>query len=68
MVNPQNVDTPLCVSVRRAGELLAIKPTLTWKLIKTGRLKAARIGQKRVVVPLSSILELLEQGVREAQG
>ncbi len=53
---------PLCVSIRKARELLDVGNTTIWKLVKDGRLRTISIGRKRLVI-YASLELLLEQTV-----
>ena len=50
---------PLAVSVTRAAQLLGIGRTITYELIKCGKLETANIG-RRNIVRMSSIKRLVE--------
>ena len=50
---------PLAVSVTRAAQLLGIGRTITYELIKCGKLETANIG-RRNMVRMSSIKRLVE--------
>lgn len=50
---------PLAVSVTRAAQLLGIGRTITYDLIKCGKLQTANIG-RRNMVRMSSIKRLVE--------
>ena len=50
---------PLAVSVTRAAQLLGIGRTITYELIKCGKLQTANIG-RRNMVRMSSIKRLVE--------
>ena len=49
---------PLTVSVRRAGELLGLGHTTTWRLISEKKLDTFRVGTKRLVT-VNSIERLI---------
>jgi excisionase family DNA binding protein len=53
-------NTPLAVPVRTACNLLGIGHTTMWGLIKSGRVKTARIGRRRLIIfaSLQALLSL----------
>lgn len=53
--------TRLAVSVPEAARLLGISRNTAYKAAQTGELPAVRIG-RRLVVPVSRLMELLEKG------
>ena len=53
---------PLTVSVRRAGELLGLGHTTTWRLISEKKLDTFRVGTKRLVT-VNSIERLIADGL-----
>lgn len=59
----QRVETkPLAVSLEQAGQMLGISRGLAYQMAKTGELPTVRIGQRRLVVPLASLEQLLQNG------
>ena len=55
---PNSIE-PLAVSVTRAAQLLGIGRTITYELIKCGKLETANIG-RRNMVRMASIKRLVE--------
>jgi excisionase family DNA binding protein len=62
--------TPICVTVEQATHLLGVSRSTVWCLIKSGRIKVARIGRR--TLPLYRSLEALagleisESGISKA--
>jgi hypothetical protein len=52
-------NTPLLVSASRARQLIGVKNTKFWELVKSGRIQMADVGGRRMVVYKS--LETLAQ-------
>lgn len=50
---------PLAVSIKKAGEMLGVGYSLTRKLVKQGAIPAIRLGEKRLVVPVAALEELI---------
>ena len=57
--------SPLTITVERAGQLLGISRGLTYDLVRRGEIPAIRLG-RRVVVPASAIEEMLRGGAKGA--
>lgn len=56
-------DTKLTLSVAEAARALSIGKCLTYELIRQGRLPAVRLGERRLVVPKAALEKfLLDQG------
>jgi excisionase family DNA binding protein len=51
---------PLAVDVREAGRLTSLSPRTIRRYIKTGRIRATRIG-RRVLVPINALRDLINQ-------
>ncbi|MGE0795472.1 MAG: helix-turn-helix domain-containing protein [Acidimicrobiia bacterium] len=57
--------SPLTITVERAGQLLGISRGLAYDLVRRGEIPAIRLG-RRVVVPASVIEEMLRGGAKGA--
>ncbi|MGC8968352.1 MAG: helix-turn-helix domain-containing protein [Thermus sp.] len=49
----------LAYNVREAAEALRVSETTVWRLIRSGALRAARLG-RRVIIPHAALEALLE--------
>lgn len=59
MSKETQANLPRALSPREAFKALGIGASLGWKLIGSGELRSVRLGERRIVVPVSAIDELL---------
>ena len=53
----------LTLTVAQASAELNLSKATTYMLINTGRLPAIRISPRRIIVPVTALMEMLEAGV-----
>ena len=56
------MEKPLAVTVEKAGQLLGISRNLAYQLAKSGELPTIKIGEKRRLVPVAKLEEMLRIG------
>jgi len=56
----RNNENAMGITPGEAFRKLGISRALGYKLIKNGTIKAVRIGERRLVVPLAALEQLLE--------
>lgn len=57
----QKVDKPLAVTIEKAGQLLGISRNLAYQLAREGTIPTVKLGEKRLLVPMVALEELLLQ-------
>jgi excisionase family DNA binding protein len=57
---------PLVVDIREAGRLLSLSPRTIRRHIRSGRIKAVRVG-RRVLVPVEALIQTLSEAARREQ-
>lgn len=61
MINQKDYIEPLAVSIERAGELLGISRKLAYEMAKKKEIPTVLIGEKRKVVPVEALRNMLKQ-------
>lgn len=51
---------PKAYTVPQAAKALNISSSTAWKMVRDGRLQSVRIGERRVVVPIQVVDEMLK--------
>ena len=59
----RNEVVPLAVSVADAAKMLGVSEQHLYRLIRKGTLRAVQIGQRRWVIPMIVINEIVEHGL-----
>lgn len=49
----------ITIGVEAAAELLGISKNLAYKLVKTGEIPSFRLGQRRILIPLEAIQNII---------
>ena len=52
---------PLCISIPETAKLLGISRNTAYEMARLGQLPTIRCGQRRLVVPKSALLKMLEE-------
>jgi len=58
-VEEKRMDEALCVSVQTAARMLGISRNTGYLMVKLGQLPVIRCGERRLVVPLAALQEML---------
>lgn len=53
------------LSVPEAAKVLGISRSLLYQLVKTGQIRSLKLGQRRVVIPVSVIEQMLSSEMQE---
>jgi len=61
----ENKPKRLTMSIDQAAESLGISRATAYMLANTGRIPAIRISQRRLVVPITALLRMLESTERD---
>lgn len=56
-------EQPLAITVEEAGKLLGISRNLAYQLAKQGILPTIRLGERRLLVPVHALKQLLSKTV-----
>lgn len=57
----QEMDKPLAVTIEKAGQLLGISRNLAYQMAKEGKIPTVKLGEKRLLVPMVALENLLLQ-------
>ncbi|MGA2670445.1 MAG: helix-turn-helix domain-containing protein [Dehalococcoidia bacterium] len=60
-----NVTERLTMTVEQAGDALGISRATAYMLVNTGRLPAIRISDRRIIIPIKAISELLASASKQ---
>lgn len=52
---------PLCISVPAAARMLGVSRNTGYEMARLGQLPTIRCGQRRLVVPKTALLKMLEE-------
>lgn len=62
MEQKDNLDLikPLCISVPVAARMLGVSRNTAYEMARLGQLPTIKCGQRRLVVPIASLIKMLE--------
>lgn len=55
----QQIEKPLAVTIEQAGRMLGISRNLAYKMAKEGQIPTVKLGERRLLVPVHKLEELL---------
>lgn len=58
--NSSGHNGPPVMSVREVATLMRVGRSLIYEMVRTGNLASVRIGRRRILIPRSAVIQLIE--------
>jgi excisionase family DNA binding protein len=62
-----NADRPIAVTVARAANMLGCSRWSIRQYAKTGELRVARLGRRKIMVPVASLEQFIQEATEKAR-